>query len=232
LCQNCFKEINLKLKQYCLHCKRQNDFGQFCPECQINYSLNGVWIAAFYEDKLINQAIKSLKYYFISGLARDLGKLLILFINNLINQARILKPSLKEGMDWRMFNQAKHLPLVILNFKENLVIPVPLAKRRLRWRGFNQTEILGKIFAENYNLELNSRGLIRIKHKKPQAKLDEANRLKNVKDCFVWRGGDLGKRNVILIDDVVTTGATLNECAKVLKASGAGEVWALVVAKG
>lgn len=232
LCEKCFKKIKFKPKQYCLHCKKENDFGQFCPPCQIIYSLNGVWIAALYEDKLISQAIKSLKYHFISGLAAILGKLLILFINNLINQARVLRPMLKEGVDWRGLGRAKSAPLAILNFKANLVVPVPLSRKRLRWRGFNQAEILGRAFAAHYGLEINTGSLVRVKHKTAQAKLDEVHRLENIKDCFVWRGGNLNQRNVILIDDVVTTGATLNECAKVLKQSGAGQVFGLVAAKG
>lgn len=232
LCDGCFKKINLKVRQYCLACKRENDFGEFCPKCQAHYNLTGVWIAALYEDKLISQAIKSLKYHFINGLAEVLGKLLILFANNLINQARVLKPSLKDGVNWRDFDRAKNAPLAILNFKANLVIPVPLSRKRLRWRGFNQAGILARIFSKPYDLEINTRDLLRAKHKTAQAKLDEAHRLENIKDCFVWQGENLNKRNIILIDDVVTTGATLNECAGVLKVNGAGEVWGLVVAKG
>jgi len=232
LCQTCFKKINLKAEQYCLHCKRGNDFGEFCSLCRVNYDLTGVWIASLYENKLISKAIKSLKYYFASSLADDLGKLLIFFVNNLINQGRILKPDLKAGVGWQGLNRAENLPLAILDFKANLIIPVPLAKKRWRWRGFNQAEILGKIFAGYYGLGINACDLVRIKHKKPQVKLTEKNRLSNLKDCFVWRGGSLNKRNIILLDDVVTTGATLNECARVLRANGAGEVWGLVVAKG
>ncbi len=232
LCHDCFKKIKLKDKQYCLECKQENDFGQFCPNCQPDYALDGVWIATLYDEKIISQAIKSLKYHFVRGLADDLGKLLILFMGNIINQARIIKPDLAGGIDWRAFNRAKDVPLAILNFKACLVVPVPLAKKRLYWRGFNQSEILGKVLAKHYALELDSQNLIRTKHKKPQAKLSEVARKSNIKGCYFWQGGDLEKRNIILIDDVTTTGSTLNECAKVLKASGAGEVWGLVVAGG
>ncbi|MFH1582976.1 MAG: ComF family protein [Candidatus Falkowbacteria bacterium] len=244
LCGDCFKEVKFKPKQYCLHCKKENDFGQFCPSparlndvsrsggCRIIYSLNGVWIAALYDELLISQAIKSLKYHFISGIADDLSKLLILFVDKMLAQAKIIRPGLAQGLERRIFEQAKNMPTAILNFNNNLVIFVPLSKKRLRWRGFNQAELLAQKIAEKYNLALDAVNLIRVKHKRPQAKLDEIHRLENIKDCFEWRGGDLNKKNIILIDDVVTTGATLNECAKVLKAHGAGEVWGLVVAKG
>lgn len=232
LCGDCFKKVRLKSKQYCLHCKKENDFGQFCPPCRVNYSLDGVWIVALYDELLVSQAIKSLKYHFITGLADDLSRLIILFVDKLLEQRKILKSGLDEGADWRNFKLAENLPLAILNFNDNLIVPVPLSKRRWRWRGFNQAELLSQRVAGQYGLALDSRSLIRIKHKKPQAKLAEIHRLENVKECFSWQGGRLKKKNIILIDDVVTTGATLNECAKTLKASGAGEVWGLVAAKG
>lgn len=238
LCEECFKQIKLKPRQYCLECKKENDFGEFCPPparlngvsppgrairtgrsggCGVNYSLDGVWIAALYDELLVSRSIKDLKYYLVTGLADDLSRLIILFVDELLKPSRVLKSG------W---------PPAVLNFSDNLIVPVPLAKRRLRWRGFNQAELLARQVAEKYKLELDRGSLVRIKHKKPQAKLSEIRRLENVKECFSWQGGDLNKRNVILLDDVVTTGATLNECAKVLKAAGAGQVWGLVVAKG
>ena len=232
LCKKCFKEIKLKPKQYCLHCKKENDLGEFCAPCGIIYDLNGVWIAAFYDDLLINRAIKSFKYNFLGGLAESLSRLMIKCLDRILEQRRVINLGLTSGIDWRVLNQAKKLPAAVLNFNDNLVVPVPLTKKRLNWRGFNQAELLARNIADEYNLKLDNKNLIRIKHKKPQAKLSEINRLENVKECFSWQGGYLNKKNIILVDDVVTTGATLNECAKILKANGAGEVFGLVLAKG
>ncbi len=232
LCEKCFKEIKLKPKQYCLHCKKENDLGEFCAPCGIIYNLDGVWIAAVYDEILISKAIKNLKYYFISGLAEDLSKLLIVCLDKILAKRQILKQGLLEGINWKIFERAEKLPAAILNFNDNLIIPVPLSAKRSRWRGFNQAELLAQTLAKKYYLKIDNKNLIRIKHKKAQAKLNEIERLHNIKGCFSWIGGNLNKKNIILIDDVVTTGATLNECAKVLKANGAGEVWGLVVAKG
>ena len=212
LCSSCFRNISLKGKQYCLHCKQDNNFGEFCPACRRQYSLDGVLIASLYEDRIVNRLIKALKYNFVRAVGNYLGKLLILFIESL-----------------RIEKSSRVLDLIKTG---DLVIPVPLAKKRLCWRGFNQAEILGKFFADSYGLEMNTKNLVRIKHKKPQAKLNEIKRLENIRDCFAWRGHDLNGRDIILIDDIVTTGATLNECAVILKAGGAGRVYGLVVAKG
>lgn len=232
ICEPCFKEIKLKPKQYCLHCKKENSWGEFCSPCRVIYDLNGVWIAALYDEALVSRAIKSFKYNFASSLANDLSKLLISHVDKILAQAKIVRSGLSLGLERRIFEQARNLPTAILNFQDNLIMPVPLSKKRLRWRGFNQAELLAQIVAQNYGLKLDSKSLVRIKHKKPQAKLNEIHRLANVKDCFAWQGQNLNKRSVILIDDVVTTGATLNECAKILKQAGAGEVWGLVAAKG
>jgi len=111
-------------------------------------------------------------------------------------------------------------------------MPVPLSKKRLKWRGFNQAEIIANILADNFKLEIDAKNLKRIKNTKPQAKLNERERRNNLADCFSWLGDKLNGRNIILVDDVATTGSTLNECAKVLKQAGASEVWGLVVANG
>lgn len=209
LCQSCFSLIKLRSEQSCLDCKKKTDFGKFCPQCGPNYSLDGALIAGYYDQKIVDKLIKSFKYSFVKSLYQDLGKILILFLNDLINKKQ-----------------------QTFNIEKSLIIPVPLSAYRKRWRGFNQSEILARLVADNFNLELSVNELIRIKHTKPQVKLNRTRRKNNVKGCFDWSVGDLAGRQVILIDDVVTTGATLNECAKILKLHGAGKVWGLALANG
>lgn len=209
LCQKCFSSIKLRQTQSCLACKRETNFGKFCTHCASSYNLDGVFIASHYEQKIINKLIKNFKYYFVRELYQDLGKIFILFLNDLFDK--------KEQK---------------INFQKSLIMPVPLSAYRKRWRGFNQSEILAHLVAENFNLELSVNELIRIKHTRPQVKLNKIQRENNIKNCFNWSAGDLAGRQIILVDDVVTTGATLNECAKVLKNHGACKVWGLVLANG
>ncbi|MFH1232283.1 MAG: ComF family protein [Patescibacteria group bacterium] len=209
LCQKCFSNIKLRSEHFCLACKQKTSFAQFCSSCALNYDLDGVLIASHYEQKIISKLIKSFKYYFIRELQQELGKILILFLNELFDK--------KEQK---------------INFQECLIIPVPLSVYRKRWRGFNQAEILACLVAKNFNLELSIDKLIRTKHTKPQVKLNKKQRENNIKGCFDWCSNNLEGRQIILVDDVVTTGATLNECAKVLKLHGASKVWGLVVANG
>jgi ComF family protein len=117
------------------------------------------------------------------------------------------------------------------DLKDALLIPIPLSKKRLLWRGFNQSEILARELVTAFNYSI-SHDLKRNKYSRPQAELSEQERLNNIKDSFFWAGTALEGKTIILIDDVITTGATLNEAALTLKKYGAGKIYGLVLAKG
>lgn len=231
LCQECFKKLKFNDEQYCLHCKKKNKFGEFCNNCHSNYYLNGVWTAGNYDDVVLANLIKNLKYRFAKNIAAILGNFLTIFLKNLINIAKISKFDIAQGIHWQKFAKIAESPKVFFNLKNTLLVPVPLHKKRYKWRGFNQAQIITEYVAKNFNLLLSNQ-LIRKKHKKAQAKLKEDERKINIQGCYEWKGDNLNNYNIILIDDVTTTGSTLNECAKVLKKAGAKEIWGLVVAKG
>ena len=112
--------------------------------------------------------------------------------------------------------------------KNLLIIPTPLHKRRHLERGFNQAELL----ANQLNLPIINNVLWRKKNIQHQADLNKKQRLKNISNCFAIKNEELIKnKNILLIDDVITTGATLNEQARLLKQNNAHSVWALVIAK-
>jgi len=134
----------------------------------------------------------------------------------------------------------KYLKWLTLDKKFNvfeanpLLIPVPLNSRRLNWRGFNQSELLAKDLAGIFQMEMAGDVIERTVNITPQADIKEKEeRLKNLSGIFKILNKDkLIGREVLLIDDICTTGATLNECAKVLKANGALKIIGLVVARG
>lgn len=231
LCGYCFKKIKINFNHYCLNCKNKNNFGEFCPECRNKFYLNGVWIAGNYKDKLLSRAIKTYKYKFFKNLNVRLGDFTSLFLRNLINKNKFNRNNLDKGLAWKDLQKIKNFPTTLLNLSASILVPVPIHKKRLRWRGFNQSELLAEIIGKNFNIAI-SKDLARIKYAKPQAKLNKEKRESSLKDSFVWKGNNLKNKNIILIDDVVTTGATLNECAKILKQNGANEVWGLVIAHG
>jgi ComF family protein len=115
---------------------------------------------------------------------------------------------------------------------ETVVLPIPLSKRRERERGFNQAALLSEIFADKLNLRLEKSALKRVRHTLAQSKTaSPEERARNIQNCFTVDPAYVRSKNIILIDDVVTSGATLSEAARSLKNSGVKNILALVVAK-
>ncbi len=110
----------------------------------------------------------------------------------------------------------------------DVLVPVPLHPGRYSERGFNQAEEIGRVAARRSGIPLRHL-LVRVRPTAPQTELDEEERRRNVRDAFAVRGAAAGLR-VLLVDDVVTTGSTLRECARALRRAGARDVYAAVVA--
>lgn len=104
----------------------------------------------------------------------------------------------------------------------DIIIPVPLHKRRLRMRGFNQSLLLAKEAGRTLSVKVDYLNLKRIRHTEQQTRLKPEEREKNVSGAFALKDPEKVKaKNILLIDDVYTTGATIRECSKVLKKAGA-----------
>lgn len=114
----------------------------------------------------------------------------------------------------------------------SLLVPVPLHSKRRRWRGFNQAEKIARILASQYGLSV-SELLRRTRETKTQVGLRRAERLKNVRGVFALKAdANIKNKDILLFDDVYTSGATMGECARVLKKAGAKSVWGAAVALG
>jgi len=113
----------------------------------------------------------------------------------------------------------------------DLVIPVPLHRARHRERGFNQSEVLADGVSQAINLPLAKEILKRKKNTKDQTYLNAQQRAENVRDAFVVaQPKKINDKKVVLVDDVITTGATLNECARMLEKAGAKRIFAVTLA--
>ncbi|HOR00976.1 MAG TPA: ComF family protein [Anaerolineae bacterium] len=112
-----------------------------------------------------------------------------------------------------------------------LLIPVPLHPTRVRERGFNQAALLAAYVGRELGLPVDARHLARIRATPPQVGLSAGQRLVNVAGAFRYSGPSLHGRAVCLIDDICTTGATLEACAAALREAGAASVWAYTVAR-
>lgn len=204
LCAICQQKIVIIRKSFCPKCQKLTDHFKFCTNCRKHSNLTRLYIAAYYQEGPLKEAIHSFKYEGVFDIGKDLAKILVY--------------SIKEEKQ----------------LSKSVIIPVPLYRKRQAQRGYNQAEILAKHVSQKFTIKLIKNKLLRIKAtKKTQVELSGRERRANVKGIFNWHGGNNEIKNkiVILVDDVYTTGATLEECAKVLRRNGVRQIWGLVLAK-
>jgi len=114
----------------------------------------------------------------------------------------------------------------------DVIIPVPLHPKRLRWRGFNQALLLARQVSKVYGIDADPYVLRRIKETPPQTQLNEEERRRNVRGAFgLAPGRSVEGLKVLLVDDVFTSGATVNECSRTLSRSGARQVFVVTLAR-
>jgi len=211
----------------CLGCHREDFY--LCPACLNKIKiydapppfehplvyLDGIISAADYNQRLLQDAIHHFKFRFIQELAEPLAKILADF--------------------WEKYRHQKNVTtqyVASLPMPNPLIIPVPLNKKRLLERGFNQSALIAKIFAKRFNYNLLTNVIIRSKNTPHQVGLNKNQRKANIKNAFLINDVQLIRgKTIILLDDVVTTGSTVEEIAKTLKEAGAKKVWGLTVAK-
>lgn len=113
------------------------------------------------------------------------------------------------------------------------IVGVPLHPARRRARGYNQAHLLGRTLAKRVGVPMWTHALVRVRATPSQTRLTAPQRASNVRGAFsVFRATLVADRQILLVDDVMTTGATVNECARCLKEAGAASVHVLTVARG
>lgn len=219
----------------CLSCRREG--AHLCEDCFAFVSiantpsplsshspLSGLFCATSYQDQLIRKAIHRFKYKpYLKDLAFPLASLIIAHLSFIDKPS--LYPKTVEDPSYIQNNRApKDFSYVLC--------PVPLHKRRLKARGFNHAEEIAKVLSSALGVPAVS-PLARIRHTAPQVELKEQERKQNVAGAFrVANSEAVANKKILLVDDVFTTGATMEECAGVLRRAGAKRVWGVVVARG
>lgn len=221
ICSACLEKIELLKKQACPVCGVESETGSRCFNCRAKTELDGLIASTAYfgkerKETLAKKAIHVFKYKFVKDLAVPLA----------VVMARQLK-------NRRLVKLEKNI-IFGNGVDSKIIIPVPLHLKRFRWRGFNQAELLADEISKYFKLPMEKSALARRKNNIPQAEVKERReRIENICGAFVCVDSEKVKNKiVILIDDVATTSATLGECAKALKKSGAKEVWGAVIARG
>ena len=209
ICPECLDGLNfLDKERRCMRCSHplEGDAAEFCPEC-------------------VNK-----KRYFDTGLA------LMAHDDNARKIIYDLKfSSLKDNADMIAFELVRRAGRMAQMWGAQALIPVPLHKKRMQQRGFNQAQLIAEKFSEyarqaGFDIPPADSGyLFRCKATAPQRSTEQNMRAANIDGVFAVNIADIPYKRVILIDDIFTTGATLNECAKTLKQNGTSVVYFLSV---
>ena len=116
--------------------------------------------------------------------------------------------------------------------KYDIIIPVPVSRKRFKQRGYNQSALIARNLARMLNIDYKDNVLVKIKDNKPQSEMGQDKRKSNVKGVYIIKNNEkINQKKILLIDDIFTTGNTVNECAKILIENSANNVGIFTIAK-
>jgi ComF family protein len=212
LCENCFSYLSFEPKSLCLLCNQPSFNNLTHPKCKRKYAIDGCFSALSY-NKTVQKLIYNFKYKpYLTDLKTVLADL---FYESIIQNEQFMK-LIVDG-SW-------------------LMVPISLSSSKLRKRGYNQAEILAKELSKKFNFPVQNL-LSRTKETKTQVGLSNVQRRLNIKGAFELNSSliinhlSLKNASIFLVDDVVTTGSTLSEAAKIFKKAGAKKVFGLTLAR-
>ena len=201
LCSGCLAKLPRLLPPLCPRCGRPQASGIVCPDCRQRQTRIDGIRSPFRFDETIRKAVHELKYRNLKAIAPFLSTLLADYV------------------------QLNPLP-------GDALLYVPLHPRRLRERGYNQSSLLARELGSHIDLPVIEDCLVRVNQAQPQVRaVNVEQRRRNVAGAFACQDERVRGKQIILVDDVCTSGATLESCAAALKDRGATSVWGLTLAR-
>ena len=221
-CLLCRKSLSAAGETYfCSTCREEFSYisGPLCAQCGIPFvSQAGV-------DHLCSRCISSAPLFDQARAVGEYDGSLRTAIHRFKYDSRSL---LAEPLGHLLADRGRQL---LKGAPYDVVLPVPLHPHRLRQRGFNQSLVLARQVGQQWGIAVEAEGLKRIRWTDSQTMLPVKERLHNVRGAFAYNGRGVENKAVLLIDDVYTSGSTVDECARVMKRNGAKRVDVLTVAR-
>jgi competence protein ComFC len=209
ICSDCFAKISFTTGGICLACNRASLDGLTHPPCLGTTKIDGTFASVVYEG-VVKKLVYTFKYKpYVTGLKKTLVDLF------------------HEGI-------IQHEALFTALKKDSVFVPIPLHQTKYKRRGYNQAALLAHGLSEKLGVPI-CNALYRHKKTESQFGLQRADRLQNIKDAFSLDEKEVARlkdKTVFLVDDVVTSGATLSEAAHALKKQGVQRVYGVALAHG
>lgn len=198
VCKKCESELKYIREPICKKCGKQllEEEKEYCEDCKKRIHYFDSGIGVFAYTGSIKNAIYEFKYKDMKVYGKFFGMKMAEYAKGYIN-----------------------------HWKADVIVPVPVSKKKYLKRGYNQAEILAKELSKNCNIPMDATVLYRIKDTRPQKEMTRESRKKNLENAFIISGNVVKYKKVILVDDIYTTGSTIDECAKALKAAGVEKVF-------
>ncbi len=207
LCGDCRKNItDVYIEEpYCFKCGKQLDSmtREYCSDCKRLSHTYDRGLSVFKYHNNVKEAIYRFKYKDCRCYGRFFGE-----------------------------QMAERYKEIIKKWQPDAIVPVPIHKTRMRKRGYNQAELIGRALSDMLNIPMDTGALLRTGKTEPQKKLSKEIRIKNVENAFKVSINVVRYSKIILVDDIYTTGATINACARVLKQAGVQEVYFISICIG
>jgi len=204
MCPGCIKKLSLIDIQECFYCKKKGLYGLTHPLCKRKNGVDGQ-IALFHYNNTLKKIVKGIKYSFVTAAIGDLHYLIGRYA--------------KDGL--LFYKKKPHL----------FIHPIPLSPEKKKNRGFNQADLIARSLS--VLLEKPKLCLLEKKKTSPQAQLsDKRKRQGNIRGAFFTKKRSGFPKEILLVDDVITTGSTIKEATKALKQNGVERVYVFSVAKG
>lgn len=205
VCSGCMGKLRPISGPRCMKCSKglTHTEEEYCKDCRSKTHLYEKGIAVFSYHPIIRESLTKLKYQNRPEYAMFWGKYAALYAKDRIKK-------------WEI----------------DILVPVPLHRKRMEKRGYNQAQLIAESISKELHIPVDSKMVYRKKNTKPQKELDDKQRKKNLKEAFGVRQEKVRYQNVLVIDDIYTTGSTIDAMAYALKSAGVKNVCFLTVAVG